>query len=113
MLGAAFGVGFILGPAVGGVLGGMSLRAPFWTAGALSIVGAAYGWFVLPESLPLERRASFQGRRANPIGSPGMLRARGALLRLPFVALLFRVAYDAFPTVFFFYRYCPVGWTAL
>src|SRR5437667_64006 len=85
MLGAAFGVGFILGPAVGGLLGGMSLRAPFWTAGALSIVGAAYGWFVLPESLPLERRASFQWRRANPIGSLGI--APGSLYGLVYPSL--------------------------
>src|SRR5881398_2774807 len=112
MLGAAFGVGFILGPAVGGLLGGMSLRAPFWTAGALSIVGAAYGWFVLPESLPLERRASFQWRRANPIGSLGMLRARGALLGLAFVAFLYRVAHDALPSVFVLYGDYRFGWTA-
>ena len=112
MLGAAFGVGFILGPAVGGLLGGMSLRAPFWTAGALSIVGAAYGWFVLPESLPLERRASFQWRRANPIGSLGMLRARGALLSLAFVAFLYRVAHDALPSVFVLYGDYRFGWTA-
>ena len=112
MLGAAFGVGFILGPAVGGLLGGISLRAPFWAAGALSIVGAAYGWFVLPESLPLERRASFQWRRANPIGSLGMLRAHGALLGLVFVAFLYRVAHDALPSVFVLYGDYRFGWTA-
>src|SRR5881628_673759 len=77
MLGAAFGVGFILGPAVGGLLGEIGLRAPFWAAGALSLVGAAYGWFVLPESLSIERRAVFEWRRANPVGSIGLLRARG------------------------------------
>jgi len=112
MLGAAFGVGFILGPAVGGLLGGISLRAPFWAAGALSIVGAAYGWFVLPESLPLERRASFQWRRANPIGSLGMLQAHGALLGLVFVAFLYRVAHDALPSVFVLYGDYRFGWTA-
>ena len=62
MLGAAFGLGFILGPAVGGLLGGIGLRAPFWAAGALSLVGALYGTFVLPESLPVERRARFEWR---------------------------------------------------
>src|SRR5207237_4816745 len=79
LLGMAFGLGFILGPAVGGLLGGISLRAPFWAAGALSLVGAAYGWFVLPESLPAERRAAFAWRRANPVGPAGLLRARAAL----------------------------------
>src|SRR5438093_3601814 len=65
LLGMAFGLGFILGPAVGGVLGGIDLRAPFWAAGALSLVGAAYGWFVVPESLSVERRAAFVWRRAH------------------------------------------------
>ena len=59
LLGTAFGIGFILGPAVGGILGGISLRAPFWAAGAVSLLGAVYGWFVLPESLPRERRSPF------------------------------------------------------
>src|SRR5881628_288530 len=94
MLGAVFGVGFILGPAVGGLLGGISLRAPFWAAGGLSIVGAAYGWFVLPESLPLERRAPFDWHRANPMGSLDLLRGHegGALLTLAIVAFVYRVA---------------------
>src|SRR5207237_8570543 len=68
LLGVAFGIGFILGPAVGGLLGGIGLRAPFWAVGALSLVGAAYGWFVLPESLPAEPRAQFRWRRASPVG---------------------------------------------
>src|SRR5207248_824592 len=71
------------------------------------------GWlFVGPESLPLERRASFQWRRANPIGSLGMLRARGALLGLAFVAFLYRVAHDALPSVFVLYGDYRFGWTA-
>src|SRR3989454_2765446 len=112
MLGAAFGVGFILGPAVGGLLGGISLRAPFWAAGALSIVGAAYGWFVLPESLPLERRASFQWRRANPLGSLGLLRRHEALLTLAVMAFVYRGAHDALPNVFVLYGDYRFGWTA-
>jgi len=112
MLGAAFGVGFILGPAVGGLLGGISLRAPFWAAGALSIVGAAYGWFVLPESLPLERRSSFQWRRANPLGSLGLLRRHEALLTLAVMAFVYRVAHDALPSVFVLYGDYRFGWTA-
>ena len=57
MLGAAFGLGFVIGPAVGGWLGDISLRLPFWVAAGLSLVNAAYGYFVLPESLPQERRS--------------------------------------------------------
>jgi MFS transporter, DHA1 family, tetracycline resistance protein len=112
LLGAAFGVGFILGPAVGGLLGGISLRAPFWAAGALSVVGAGYGWFVLPESLPAGRRAPFAWRRANPIGSLDMLRAHGALLGLAFVAFLYRVAHDCLPSLFVLYGDYRYGWSA-
>src|SRR5205085_4911699 len=112
LLGMAFGLGFILGPAVGGLLGGIGLRAPFWAAGALSLVGAAYGWFVLPESLPTERRAPFAWRRANPVGSIGLLRAREALVGLAVVAFLYRVAHDALPSLFVLYGDYRFGWTA-
>ncbi len=112
LLGMAFGVGFILGPAVGGLLGGIGLRAPFWAAGALSVVGAAYGWFVLPESLPLERRAPFAWRRANPIGSLDLLRGHEALFGLAIVAFLYRVAHDCLPSLFVLYGDYRYGWTA-
>ena len=112
LLGMAFGVGFILGPAVGGLLGGIGLRAPFWAAGALSVVGAAYGWFVLPESLPAERRASFAWRRANPVGSLDLLRGHEALFGLAIVAFLYRVAHDCLPSLFVLYGDYRYGWTA-
>ena len=112
LLGTAFGIGFILGPAVGGLLGGIGLRAPFWAAGALSMVGAAYGWFVLPESLPAERRAPLEWRRANPVGALDLLRAREALLGLAVVAFLYRLAHDALPTLFVLYGDYRFGWTA-
>src|SRR5947207_15215644 len=111
LLGMAFGLGFILGPAVGGLLGGIGLRAPFWAAGALSLVGGAYGWFVLPESLPAERRAQFAWRRANPVASLGLLRAREALVGLALVAFLYRVAHDALPSLFVLYGDYRFGWT--
>src|ERR1700732_2248751 len=69
MLGAAFGLGFIVGPALGGMLGGMGLRYPFWAAAALSLAAALYGFFILPVSLPPEPRAAFSLRKANPLGS--------------------------------------------
>src|SRR5690349_3151422 len=68
MLGAAFGLGFIVGPALGGVLGNISPRLPFWVAAALSLVNAMYGLFVLPESLGRDKRALFSWKRANPVG---------------------------------------------
>ncbi|HEY7514365.1 MAG TPA: MFS transporter, partial [Vicinamibacteria bacterium] len=77
LLGAAFGVGFVLGPALGGWLGAENPRLPFWFAAGLSLLNALYGLFVLPESLPPERRQSrVQWRNANPVGALALLRSR-------------------------------------
>ena len=67
MLGAMFGIGFILGPVMGGILGGIHLQLPFYAAGCLSLVNLAYGYFVLPESLPPEKRRPFEWKSANPL----------------------------------------------
>ncbi len=69
LLGAMFGVGFILGPVLGGLLGAVDLRLPFYAAGFLAMLNLAYGTFVLPESLPRERRMPFEWRRANPVAA--------------------------------------------
>jgi MFS transporter, DHA1 family, tetracycline resistance protein len=69
LLGAMFGIGFILGPVMGGLLGGIDLRLPFFVAGTLALINFAYGVFVLPESLPVERRRAFEWRHANPFTS--------------------------------------------
>ena len=69
MLGAMFGIGFILGPVMGGLLGGIDVHYPFVAAGVLALLNLAYGWFVLPESLPPERRRAFEWRRVNPVTS--------------------------------------------
>jgi MFS transporter, DHA1 family, tetracycline resistance protein len=110
MLGAAFGIGFILGPAAGGLLGAFGLRVPFIVAGLLSLVGAVYGWFVLPESLPPERRSAFSWRRANPIGSLGFLRSHHALFALAAAAFLYRIAHDAMPSLFVIFGDYRFGW---
>lgn len=69
MIGAAFGVGFIIGPALGGLLAGFGTRAPFYAAAALCLLNCLYGYFVLPESLSKENRRAFHWKRANPFGS--------------------------------------------
>jgi DHA1 family tetracycline resistance protein-like MFS transporter len=69
MLGAMFGIGFILGPVIGGLLGGIDLQLPFVVAGSLALLNLAYGYFVLPESLPVDRRRQIDWRRANPLSS--------------------------------------------
>lgn len=78
LLGAMFGLGFILGPAVGGLLGSIDLRLPFFAAGSLALVNFLYGYFVLPESLPPERRRAFSFASANPVASlRGLAQTRG------------------------------------
>jgi MFS transporter, DHA1 family, tetracycline resistance protein len=88
MISAAFGLGFVLGPALGGLLGNYSPRLPFWVAGAMSLVNAIYGFFVLPESLALEFRGRFSWKRANPMGSLTLLRRHRELLGLGAVLFL-------------------------
>jgi DHA1 family tetracycline resistance protein-like MFS transporter len=110
MLGAAFGIGFVLGPALGGVLGSIDPRLPFWVAAALSLLNACYGLFVLPESLPAERRAPWQWRRASPIGSLRLLRSHPELLGLSSVSFLANVAHEVLPSVFVLYAGLRYGW---
>jgi DHA1 family tetracycline resistance protein-like MFS transporter len=96
MIGAAFGVGFVLGPALGGLLGNSDPRLPFWVAGGLSLANAVYGFFVLPESLPSEKRKRFTFRRANPIGSLVLLRSHPELFRLATIQFIGYVAHEVF-----------------
>jgi DHA1 family tetracycline resistance protein-like MFS transporter len=110
LLGVAFGVGFIVGPAVGGFLGDVSLRAPFWGAAALSLMNAAYGFFILPESLPPERRSPFHWRRANPYGAVHMLRAHPGLFALGCAGFCSMLAHDSLPTTFVLYTNYRYGW---
>jgi DHA1 family tetracycline resistance protein-like MFS transporter len=110
MLGAALGLGFIIGPAVGGVLGDVSLRAPFWGAAALSLANAAYGFFILPESLPVAQRSPFRWRHANPVGAFAMLRSRPRLLGLACAGFLSMLAFDSLPTTSVLYATYRYGW---
>ncbi len=111
MLQAAFSMGFVLGPAVGGILGGIDPRAPFWIAAVISLINAFYGWFVLPESLPRERRAPFNWRRANSIGSLKLLGSNPDLRVLATVNLLTQFATVVYPTVFVIYAVNRYGWS--
>src|SRR5579864_2594651 len=89
ILGAAFGLGFVLGPAVGGWLGNINPRLPFWVAGAFSLLNAFYGLLVLPESLPAERRQpSLPWKNANPLGALRLLSSHRELLELAVVNFL-------------------------
>lgn len=111
MLGAAFGLGFVIGPAVGGMLGHYSLRAPFWAAAVLSLLNFLYGAFVLPESLPPEKRAKSAWHMANPLGSLSLLRSHPMLSGLSIVVVLYYLAHQALPSVFVLYTEYRYGWT--
>ena len=112
MLGSAFGFGFIIGPTIGGLLGEHDLRAPFWAAAALAGANWLYGFFVLPESLPKERRTPrINWARANPIGALAFLRSYSRLLGMAGVNLLFQLAFTVLPSIFVLYTTYRYGWT--
>jgi MFS transporter, DHA1 family, tetracycline resistance protein len=88
LLGAMFGIGFILGPAAGGMLGGIDLHLPFYVAGALALVNCVYGALVLPESLPADRRRPFEWKRANPVSAlAGLAQLQGIGLLVGVIGL--------------------------
>ena len=110
LIGAAFGIGFVLGPALGGILGDLDPRLPFWIAAALTLANFGYGFFVLPESLPAERRMAFSWTRANPVGSLRLLAEHRGLLGLAGVAFLYHLAHVVLPAVAVLYTSYRYGW---
>lgn len=111
LLGAAFGIGFIIGPALGGFLGGVSVRAPFWVAAGLALTNFLYGLFVLPESLPKERRsARFDIGHANPLGALRMLRRYPQVFALAIVFFLVALAQFSLNSTFVLYADYRYHW---
>jgi len=111
-VGAAFGAGFILGPALGGLLGGMDPRLPFWVAAGLSFANTLYGLLILPESLPLDRRAPLRWKSANPLGALHLLRADSVLAGLSVANFFAQVAHVVLPSTFVLYASYRYGWDA-
>ncbi len=111
MLGAAFGVGFIIGPLIGGWLGEIDLRLPFWFSAGLALLNFAYGWFVLPESLPPEKRTrKFDWAHANPLGSMKLLRSYPQVFGLAAVVFIANLAHYVYPSVFVLFADYAYGW---
>ena len=109
-IGAAWGSGFTVGPAIGGfVAAHVDVRAPFFLAAALALANVVFGLFVLPESLPPERRRKFEWRRANPLGALKALSHYPALTLL-FAMFLYQVAHDSLPALWAFYTQAKFGW---
>ena len=110
MIGAAFGLGFVIGPVIGGLLGQYGSRVPFVAAGVLCFLNFLYGFFVLPESLKPENRREFDWKRANPIGSFKSLQRYPDLIKLVFVLFLVYVASKAVEGNWSFFTMYKFGW---
>lgn len=100
LMGAMFGLGFVIGPALGGILGEINPRLPFWIAAGLSIANFCYGYFILPESLQPEHRRAFEWRKANPFSALKWLAAKPQLFGLAIVAFLGSFAHVVYPSTF-------------
>jgi DHA1 family tetracycline resistance protein-like MFS transporter len=110
MVGAAFGLGFIIGPSLGGVLGAMGPRVPFFAAAVLTLLNWLYGYFVLPESLRKENRREFDWKRANPIGSLMHLKKYPALGGLILSLVLVYIAIHSVQSNWSFYTMYKFNW---
>lgn len=113
LIGAAFSAGFVAGPALGGILGEFGPRVPFWAAAGMSALAFLYGLFVLPESLPKDRRMAFSWARANPFGALRLLRSHPELSGLSVVNFLLYFAHHVFSAVFVLYAAARYGWGPL
>lgn len=111
LVGAAVGFGFVIGPALGGLLGGLGVRVPFFVAGALALLNALAGWFLLPESLPLDRRRAFTIARANPFGTFASLAKQRGTLPLFAGWFLWMLAHQSYPATWAFFTRLRFGWS--
>lgn len=110
ILGAAFGLGFVLGPAVGAILGGINLQLPLWAAAVVSFASTTYGFFNLQESLPIEKRTEFSWRKANPIGSLAFFRENPKVSALAIIKYINDIAHVALPATFVLYAAYRFHW---
>lgn len=112
-VGAAFGAGFIVGPAIGGLLGHADPRLPFWVAAGLSFANTLYGLLILPESLPPERRSPFRWKSANPLGALKLLRTDRVLAGLSIANFVAQLAHVVLPSTFVLYATYRYGWNTM
>ena len=112
LLGAAFGVGFVLGPMLGGLLGEFGSRAPFFAAAAIAFANMLFGYFVLPESVTKDNIRTFEWRRANPFGALAQMKKLPAIMPMLIVFLLLSIAFFVYPSVWAFFGRAQFNWDA-
>jgi DHA1 family tetracycline resistance protein-like MFS transporter len=110
LIGAAFGVGFVLGPLIGGVLAEYGTRAPFWAAAFLAAANAIFGYFVLPETVTDRIRRPFSIRRANPLGAFKHIGQLPGLKRLMMIIFVYAIAFFVYPGVWAYFGALQFGW---
>ena len=112
LIGAAFGLGFVAGPLLGGVLANIDIRAPFWAAAALAAANLIFGYFTLPESLTPENRRHFSLARANPLSSFAAVRRLPGLKLLLVVFFIYALTFNVWPAIWSYYGKEAFGWNA-
>jgi len=112
LLGAAFGIGFILGPMIGGLLAEFGSRAPFFAAAAIAFANMLFGYFVMPESVTAQTKRAFEWRRANPFGAFKQMKKLPALMPMLTVYLLLSIAFFVYPSVWAFFGRAQFNWDA-
>ena len=112
LLGAAFGIGFILGPMIGGLLAEYGSRAPFFAAAAITFANMLFGYFVLPESVTAQTKRRFEWRRANPFGTFKQMKKLPALMPMLIVYLLLSIAFFVYPSIWAFFGRAQFNWDA-
>jgi DHA1 family tetracycline resistance protein-like MFS transporter len=111
MIGAAFGLGFVIGPALGGLVADFGVRAPFYTASVLCLLNALYGYFILPESLPVENRRKFSWKRANPFGALKIFLSHPTVARLAIVYFLIYLGGQSVQSTWSYFTMYRFGWS--
>lgn len=111
LIGAAFGVGFVLGPLMGGLLAGYGTRAPFYAAGILAAANFGFGYFVLPETVTDRIRRPFEWRRANPLGAFKNIGALPGLMPMLVVSLIYGIAFFVYPAIWAYFGHARFGWS--